>query len=234
MTSESPLSAVFLANEKASLPKIKGLRSRYSRINPISLKVIMRKSEKEILCAKVEEDFVEFLFSFLTASLGSILKLLDGNFSLGCMPNLYNSVKNLDSSRLVRTLLLDPKVAPQFGFRGRLIKFNEQETPLYWYGTSVIKNNISSNVDENGVISKKPNLGENSCTMKLFDPRSLDGKSNEGFVRGPSRFLVWDDLKVSPLANTSIISVMQELNVPLDDLKEQKVSIEETEVTIHS
>ena len=74
---------------------------------------------------------------------------------------------------------------------------------------------------------------KNPCIMKLFDPRSPDGKSNEGFVR-PSRFVVWDDLKVSSVADTSIISLMQELNVTLDDLEEQVVRMWETEVTIHS
>ena len=220
-----------------SSPKTGEPRSRYNHNTTISLKVIARKSvKKKILCAEAEEDFVDFLFSFLTIPVGSILKLLDGNFSLGCMHNLYNSVKKLDSSWLVMpfgTPLLDPKVAPQFGFRVRPIQLSEQATPTYWYDKSVIKKNICYG-DGNGVISKNSSLVKNPCTMRLFDPRSPNGKSNVGFVRRPSRFVVWDNLQVSSLANTSIISLMQELKVPLDDLEEHVVSIGEAEVTIHS
>ena len=233
LTSKSPLSDVFLANEESlgmytSSPKV----GEPSRDSPISLKVIVRKCTKKILYAEAKEDFVDFLFSFLTAPLGCILKLLNGNSSLGCMDILYKSVKDFNPSWFVgtsRTSLLDLRVAPQFGFSKQPIKLNEQATPTYWYGTDIEKC-----IDRSGVISKNSSLLKIPGTVKFFDPRSPDGKSNVGFVRRPSLFVVWDDLRVTPLTNTSNITFMQELNVPLDDLEERVVPIGKAEVTIHS
>ncbi|MED6193891.1 hypothetical protein PIB30_023412 [Stylosanthes scabra] len=57
-----------------------------------NIKVTVSKSKKKILHAEAGEDFVDYLLSFLTAPLGSVLKLL------GSMDNLYKSVKDLNSS----------------------------------------------------------------------------------------------------------------------------------------
>ncbi|KAK7339801.1 hypothetical protein VNO77_20486 [Canavalia gladiata] len=47
----------------------------------------------------------------------------------------------------------------------------------------------------------------------------------KGFVTRPSLYVVWDDLKVTPMTTTSSISFLQELNVPLDDLEEHLVEV---------
>ncbi|CAJ1949178.1 unnamed protein product [Sphenostylis stenocarpa] len=241
LTSNSPLSDVFL--ESGGLkrvctfsPKLRPENQNQGWINynsSINLKVTVRKSKKTILYAEAEGDFVDFLFSFLTTPLGCILKLLDGNFSMGCMNNLYKSVKDLNPSCFTNpsgTPLLNLRVAPQFGFRRQPTKLCEEYTPCYWYGTGVIKNNICFAIG-NGVISKDHSLIKHPGAMKLFDPRSSDGtkESSLGFVKRPSLFVVWNDLQVTPLANTSSISFLQKLNVPLDDLEEHELRIEETE-----
>ncbi|KAK7349939.1 hypothetical protein VNO77_07852 [Canavalia gladiata] len=239
LTSKSPLSDVFLGNGESKrmcifTPKLRPENQHciiYS--DNINFKVTVRKSKKKIVYAEAGGDFVDFLFSFLTTPLGSILKLLDGNFSMGCMNNLYKSVKDLDPSWLTRpsgTPLLNLHVAYQFGCRKQPTQLCEESTPYYWYGTGVIKNNICYAVG-NGVISKDYSLVQSAGAMKLFDPRSSNGtgESAVGFVRRPSLFVVWDDLQVTPMANASSISFLQKLNVPLDDLEEHELRIGETE-----
>ncbi|MED6167336.1 hypothetical protein PIB30_001759 [Stylosanthes scabra] len=242
LTSKSPLSDVFFAYGESlglctSSPKMvpKHEEPGFDFGVSLNIKVTLRKSKKKIVYAEAEGDFVDFLFSFLTAPLGSILNLLDGYSSLGCIDNLYRSVKELDSSRLtiprpLGTPLLDPRVAPQFGYRRQPLKLPEEETRSYWYGTGLIKNSICY-VNPNGVVSKKRSLVENPCAMKLFDPRSADGTREVavGFVKRPSLFVVWDDLKVMPLANASSICFIQKMNLPLDDLEEHVLSIREVE-----
>ncbi|QHO54005.1 uncharacterized protein LOC107474963 [Arachis duranensis] len=242
LTSKSALSDVFFAYGESL-----GMCTFSPKIGPkheepgfdfgvsINLKVILRKSKKKIVYAEAEGDFVDFLFSFLTAPLGSILNLLDGYSSLGCIDNLYKSVKELNSSRLTITRpsgtpLLDLRVAPQFSYRRQPLKLPEEDTPSYWYGRGLIKNSICY-VNPNGVISKKRSLVENPDAMKLFDPRSPDGTRElaVGFVKRPSLFVVWDDLKVMPLANASSICFIQKMNLPLDDLEEHVLCIREVE-----
>ncbi|TKY63403.1 tyrosine/DOPA decarboxylase [Spatholobus suberectus] len=239
LTSKSPLSDVFLGNGESKQvctfsPKLRPENQGWTIFDSsINLKVTVRKSKKTILYAEAEGDFVDFLFSFLTTPLGSILKLLDGNFSLGCMNNLYKSVKGLNPSWFTRssgTPLLNLLVAPQFGCKRQPTQLREEDTPCYWYGTGVIKNNICYAIG-NGVISKEHSLIQRPVLMKLFEPRSPDGtrESAVGFVRRPSLFVVWDDLQVTPLANTSSLSFLQKLNAPLDDLEEHELRIGETE-----
>ncbi|KAJ1376630.1 hypothetical protein SESBI_49724 [Sesbania bispinosa] len=234
LTSKTPLSHALLENGESKQKYTFSPKHGPKNKNWIyKLNITVRKSQKKILYAEAEGEFVDFLFSFLTTPLGSIIKLLNGNSSLGCVDNLYNSVKGLNPSWFTGssgTPLLDPQVAPQFGCWKQPLKLNEEATPSYWYGTGVIKNNIGYS-NGNGVISKKKSLISNPNAMKLFEPRSPDGTKeiSMGFVRRPSLFVVWDDLKVTPLANNSSIEFVQKLNVPLDDLEEHVVSIGETE-----
>ncbi|XP_061346539.1 uncharacterized protein LOC133292178 [Gastrolobium bilobum] len=236
LTSKSPLSDVFLANGESkpmysfSPHAITGPRRfgnfRYS----VDLKITVCKSENKIMFAEAEEDFVDFLFSFLTIPVGSILRLTYAKLSLGCMDNLYTSVKDLNSSWFIGssgTSLLNMRVAPQYGCKRQLLSLSEEDTPSYWYGygTGVMKTNTGSVQD--GTISKEMHKVQYPQAMKLFDPRSPDGRRDPavGFVRRPSLFVVLDDLKVTPLTTTSSISFLQKLNVPLDDLEEHVVEI---------
>ncbi|RDX74342.1 hypothetical protein CR513_45923, partial [Mucuna pruriens] len=239
LISKSPLSDVFLGNGESKRvctfsPKLRPQNQIWINYNSsINLKVTVRKSKKTILYAESEGDFVDFLFSFLTTPLGCILKLLDGNFSLGCMNNLFKSVKGLNPSWFTGssgTPLLNLQVAPQFGFKRQPTQLCEKDTPCYWYGKGVVKNSICYTIG-NGVISKEHSLIHHPVAMKLFEPRSPDGtrESSVGFVRRPALFVVWDDLQVTPLTNTCTISFLRKLNVPLDDLEEHELRIGETE-----
>ncbi|WVZ17481.1 hypothetical protein V8G54_010463 [Vigna mungo] len=239
LISNSPLSDVFLDNGGSNgvctfSPKLRPENQGWINHNPsINLKVTVRKSKKTILYAEAEGDFVDYLFSFLTTPLGSVLNLMDEKFCLGSMNNLQKSVKNLNPLCLRNpsgTPLLNLRVAPQFGLKKQPTKLCEEHTPCYWYGTGVIKNHICYAIG-NGVISKDDSLIQHPGAMTHFDPRSSDGtkESALGFVRRPSLFIVWNDLQVTPLVRTSSISFLQKLNVPLDDLEQHELRIEETE-----
>ncbi|KAF7845418.1 uncharacterized protein G2W53_002323 [Senna tora] len=197
----------FTPNQKANTS------SSFGQFYP--LRITLSKSKNKILFAEAEADYFDFLFSFLTTPLGSILNLLDGKISLGSTQNLYESVKTLSSSSLGTPILLDLQVAPQYGCTKQPLKLREGETCTYWYGTHVIRGNKCYE-NKNG---------------KIFDPRSGDGRRENavGFVRRPSVFVVTDDLHVTPFTSASSISFLEKLNVPLDDLEEHVVKIEYSE-----
>ncbi|XP_020204367.2 uncharacterized protein LOC109789748 [Cajanus cajan] len=191
----------------------------------IKLKITMRKSENKILFVEAEGDFVDFLFSFLSIPLGSILNLMNGKSSLGNIDNLYTSVKNLNPSWFIgssKNSLLNPGVANKFGCVSQPMLVPEEDTPRYWYGSVVGKANIRRNM-----ISKNKDMVEDPVALKLFDPRSSDGarESPVGFTKRPFLFVVSDDLQVKPMTTTSSILYVQELNVPLDDFEEHLVEI---------
>ncbi|RHN46339.1 hypothetical protein MtrunA17_Chr7g0241181 [Medicago truncatula] len=84
----------------------------------IVVKVVRRKSNKQILFIEAEEDFADFVFSFLTFPLGGVLLMHEGFSSLSCIDNLYKSVTELSSEKWLRSqyfknLLTNPSISMQ-------------------------------------------------------------------------------------------------------------------------
>ncbi|XP_071715384.1 uncharacterized protein [Rutidosis leptorrhynchoides] len=98
----------------SNLPSILGY-SGHSQ----TIKLLVQKSTNKVLCAQVENFFVEMLFSFLTIPLGAVKRLtIDKSSSLG-IDNVYNSISSLGDrkylkSEEMKTLLLIPKLAANY------------------------------------------------------------------------------------------------------------------------
>ncbi|KOM57984.1 hypothetical protein LR48_Vigan11g101700 [Vigna angularis] len=156
LTSKTPLSDVLLGNttSKRSVSFSRVIGSTHSK-DYLEIKVMVSKSKHKIEFVEADGDFVDFLASFLTTPLGSvlnlknnklscwpipllasILKLRNGKLSLGSIRNLYKSVKNLDPSWFIESSnksLLNPKVAPYFGCeRNPLSNSSQDDTAKYW------------------------------------------------------------------------------------------------------
>ena len=88
----------------------------YNNNCKMNIKVIHSKSTNKIMCIEAKEDFVDFIFGFLTLPLGSIIKLLGGKSFVGCVDNLYNGVVRLDRRWSTNSLsiLMDPSITHQF------------------------------------------------------------------------------------------------------------------------
>lgn len=214
-----------------------------SNNSKIDIKVVQSKSQKKVIFAEANGDFVNFILSFLTMPLGSIIKLLGPNSFDGCVTNLYKSVENLDSSLCTcsHTVLLNPGVAPQFGCPKQLLNIPHAEHPLYYYGTgtsklvfdSFYKRYINAETKiEGGVFSKKPESIFNGRTLTALDPRSPN-RSKEGvvgFVKKEALYGVGDDLTVKALSADFCLSYFKESSIPLDDLEVKVISIGEVEV----
>ncbi|PWA45284.1 hypothetical protein CTI12_AA515030 [Artemisia annua] len=86
---------------------------------PKTIKLLVQKSEKKVLCAQVENYFVEMLFSFLTIPLGTAKRLtMDNSSSMG-INNLYNSISSLGDGKYlkseeIKAMLLSPKLAANY------------------------------------------------------------------------------------------------------------------------
>lgn len=86
-----------------------------------TVKLLLQKSKKKVLCAQVENRFVELLFSFLTIPLGAyelLTKDIASSPILG-ISNLYNSISSLGERKFlksedVKSMLLCPKLATNY------------------------------------------------------------------------------------------------------------------------
>lgn len=137
----------------------------------IVVKAIVRKSNRKIVFAEANDDFIDFLFSFLTIPLGGVLQMLEGCTSITCIDYLYNSMTALSADTYLRShasrdKLVKPQIAPQFEVKKQILPIDVAQ-----YSVEFV----------------------NLTSFKFVDPKSTTG----GFVRGP--FMVTDDLVVNPL-----------------------------------
>ncbi|WJX43066.1 hypothetical protein P8452_30219 [Trifolium repens] len=251
LTSHEPLTNTILKSSSKNKENTPNQFASAVRVRPstsdvkMDVKLARSKSQKKIIFAEASENFVDFMFSFLTIPLGSIVKLLDGNSFVGCVDNLYKSVETLDSSWCTdsRSVLLNPGLSPQFCCPNQLFNIpNAQAQPptTYYYGTGTPKPKYDSyhgghiTVEEKivgGVISKTMGSIYKAKQLTALDPK-FPNKSKEGvvgFVKRPALYGVSDDLNVKLLSSNSCLSYLKELSLPLDDLEMKVISIGEAE-----
>jgi hypothetical protein len=124
----------------------------------INIKIVESKSQEKIVIIEGNGDFVDFIFSFLTMPLGSILKLLGADSFAGHVGNLYTSVGNLEPT----SVLLNPGIAPQFACPNQPLNIPHAELPTYYY-----------DYNYSGVTSKSPSVGQRyPVPLIALDPRS--------------------------------------------------------------
>ncbi|XP_061339665.1 uncharacterized protein LOC133286284 [Gastrolobium bilobum] len=180
------------------------------------VKLIIRKSNKKVLFAEAKEDFVDFLFSFLTFPLGGVLHMLEGFSSLRCVDKLYKSVIELCSDRYLssqalKDKLAKPQCALQFKLSNQILPIGEACLPVFHSYT----------------YTYNLNTYEVNSELKFVDPKSSTGElsSSRGFVKGPSMYMVTDDLAVTPLSSIATVSYLNRSKVSLSDLEETVLSI---------
>ncbi|ESW12417.1 hypothetical protein PHAVU_008G110600 [Phaseolus vulgaris] len=160
--------------------------------------------ESRRIVVRALEDFADFLFSFLTLPLGGVLHMLEGNSSLGCIDKLHKSISELSPDRYLRSQILkeelaNPKCAPQFAISGQILPIGVVSLPVYYCNTFL------DGKIHNLVVSTSIRL----CCR---------------FAKGPSTFMVTDDLLVTPMSSISAVSYLRS-HVPLSDLEERAISV---------
>ncbi|KAL3635493.1 hypothetical protein CASFOL_020040 [Castilleja foliolosa] len=175
-----------------------------------TLKVILQKSTKKFLFAEAEDDFVEFISSFLIISLGGVEHLLGANTSLKNIDNLYRSAAfPIDGKYLSqgRYRLIWPNIPYGYLSKNGLFSLTEEGAPKLCYCKA------SSTNEEYLYCSKKL-----ICDIKC--PR---GQFN--YIKGPRKYMVKDDLTVTPLCLTSYINTLNEQKISLSDVDELELKI---------
>jgi hypothetical protein len=194
-------------------------------IRKMDVKVMQSKSQKNIIYAEANGDFVDFIFSFLTMPLGSIVKLLGPDSFAGCVGNLYKSVQNLDPT----SVLLNPGIAPQLRCPNQPLNIPYLiPQPTYYYGLQKNDDHYDYYPTKEGLISKSYELILSSRSLIALDPR----EGAVGFVKRATLYGVGDDLKVKPVSAKFCLSYLKEQNLPLDDLEVKVISIGEFEVKV--
>ncbi|KAL1560815.1 hypothetical protein AAHA92_10987 [Salvia divinorum] len=164
------------------------------------LKVVTQKSKGKLLYVQAKDDFVEFLFSFLSIPLGGVEHLLAGKTCVKAINNLYRSIADLIDDEYFNTpdtkdKLLKPNVAHGCISKNHLLPLTEESLPDAYSKASWFSS------------AKFPN-GQGS------------------YLKGQRTYHVTDDLIVTPLCVVSILSSLNKQKIVIYDVvKEVELQI---------
>ncbi|XP_076919182.1 uncharacterized protein LOC143602839 [Bidens hawaiensis] len=162
------------------------------------LDVSLQKSTGKLLFAEVEEDFVDFVFGFLSIPLGTVIgTLMNGASSIGCMDNILKSILNMSvgrylKSQVIKDMLLKPHFGQEYSSLNQLFPVKGSDTTRVQFGFH----------------------------FHLNDPRM-----NGVFLRQSGMFFVTDDLVIAPSSSHMAMNNMHKLNVSFDDVEKYEISI---------
>ncbi|GKC72303.1 Rho1 guanine nucleotide exchange factor like protein [Tanacetum coccineum] len=225
LISRTPLSDTFLESTvNKSSNQLHDMEYSLGRMNPslnvkdywkkktknIHLKLIFNKVNNMALYAVVNEDFVDLLCTFLRIPLGYIFNRFPCLSFEGCLGNLHKSIKETDislfRSKEKKEILVNAKLAPGLGYNTNVI--GTQEAAMLSHCS------LSSLFYTNKWFINPMKKQEN---QSVFD----------SLIKGPAIFLVTDSLEVKPLSPISVKGFVDDMGIPLSDIGEQEVFLDE-------
>ncbi|WJX76454.1 hypothetical protein P8452_59871 [Trifolium repens] len=183
----------------------------------ITVKLVVRKSDGNILYAQGGHDFAELIIRFLTFPLGGVLCKLEGNVSVGSIHGLCKSIADLNEDKYFLS-----KEA-----KNRLLRLSD----LRYYrllvdiGLNPKTPDVSLCKGDKG-LSDGSNI--NVIELKLVNTITTPSSPSMGIIRSgcPEMYIVSDDLIVEPLLSPiSSVYLLQRFKTPLNDLEEKVVTI---------
>ncbi|RHN44343.1 hypothetical protein MtrunA17_Chr7g0218371 [Medicago truncatula] len=197
----------------------------------ISVKVTVQKSDEQILFVEAGDDFVDFVYSFLTFPLGRVLHMLQGFSSLSCIDNLYKSLCDLSPdiylmSQGLKDKLTKPLIATQFELIKQLLPIGVATLPVNYchtYYDHVSGKCVLNFTKEADYTHDKVGFPEKFVPLELADHDPSIAKSS--FVKGPSTYMVTDSLFVSLMSSISTMLFLKRSKVRLSDLEERVIKI---------
>ncbi|CAN6559465.1 unnamed protein product [Malus baccata var. baccata] len=186
----------------------------------ISVKLTVSRSRNIVCYAEAQEDFVNLLFGFLTVPLGFIVKHMREASSQGCIDQLYKSVQDLDEQYLKsnyhKDIRLNPKLYPGFCYENYLLGVEDNSVASYYYAIW-----FEGRLQDILTADEKL-IPSTAVTVPL---KLLDSKNPHGYLKGSSVFMITDKLIIRPISPLFGFSVLNELTVPLTDIKEESVQV---------
>ncbi|KAL1150322.1 hypothetical protein V6Z11_A10G250100 [Gossypium hirsutum] len=188
----------------------------------VSLKLLIDPITHRFLLAEATKDFIDFLLNIMSLPIGTVIRLLNKQGTVGCIGNIYDSIENLSESYMLKALekdiLLKPTVMNYSANVAPLLPsmVSLKCTKLYMCcSTYVLILTIQmwnpSPLKTGGAAGEKPD------EAILFDA---------SFVKRVMPYMVMDDLTVRPLSAKSIITLLNHYNIKdLGDLEEKVIAV---------
>ncbi|KAF2321291.1 hypothetical protein GH714_038517 [Hevea brasiliensis] len=154
--------------------------------NKVSLKLLIDKRSNRVLFAEAGKDFVDFLFTLLSLSVGTVIRLLKKPAMVGCIGNLYESLENLNEAHMQPNQSKDSLLKPTVPLT------QLAHVPLLLPDTRPLK----------------PDAGR-----KFYGCSNYSGRRALLIREGLVTYMVTDDLSVSPLSMISGVALLNKFSV---------------------
>ncbi|XP_049409215.1 uncharacterized protein LOC125872527 [Solanum stenotomum] len=185
----------------------------------LSLKLLIDSKAKKVLFAEAEKDCVDFLFHILSLPVSTVIRLLKTKgLNYGCLPNLYESVENLNvtyiQSNQDKDILLKPK-SPVGIFSVPFLALNDVSVQKTIYGCA--RYACGSTTYSTYYVTDNPNSLCPTCGNRMsrmltyLVPQGVKepvGTTGSGFVKEAVKYTVMDDLVVKPISVVSSITAL--------------------------
>ncbi|KAJ0751902.1 hypothetical protein HanPI659440_Chr09g0318101 [Helianthus annuus] len=174
------------------------IKKEISTSSKMVLEVCLQKSTGKLLFAEAKEDFVDFVFGFLSIPLGTVIgTLMNGASSISCMDNVFKSISNMSVGRYlksqdIKNMLVKPHFGQEFSSKNQLFPIKGTQTTQSVSGYS----------------------------YQLKDPRL-----NSQLLRQCSMFFVTNDLVISPSSSQLAMKTLEKFQVTLNDIEKYEISI---------
>ncbi|KAK9056442.1 hypothetical protein SSX86_023803 [Deinandra increscens subsp. villosa] len=191
----------------------------------ITLKLVIDKKEQRVLFAEADKDFVDFLFSLLVLPVSNIIQLLDNRAMVGGLAKIYQSASDLNEDYIQldqnKDAILKPKTSlPIFSSQLPLL-------PPNTVSASSTASNVSAVIYKCTSCNRKSNAvytsASSTCPYCFRPLTSYVHSKGGGFVKGLVKYMVMDDLVVSPMPTISNIALFGKYNIKDLSAVEEKV-----------
>ncbi|XP_042423492.1 uncharacterized protein LOC122011130 [Zingiber officinale] len=195
----------------------------------ITLKVFVNKTKNCVAFVDSGLDFVDVLLSFLTMPIGTVVRLLNRQSSLGCFDKIYQSVEQLDEKYLVtagcRSMLTNP--VNSSGVKCQKLRINIDEMGKLYKCSSAIC--TKRNYSYYSGLKCQCGGGINTAVSCDLNQDDVNYEEFHGvFIKG-AKFVVTDAVCISLVED--LISTLNECgNGDRNQLEERLVKIEREQV----
>lgn len=212
----------------------------------VSLKLLIDPKNKKVLFAEAPKEFIDFLFNILCLPIGSVIRLLTKNGMVGCIAELYESIKNLNDAYMLnpkqdKKTLLKPTTSvlnSNYLLLEIVDEQNKPGLPMLYMCMNTCGYNVTDVMNTRCPICLRAmqypvnRVGNVGRSNDVNDSMVTGSQDKGGFVKGVVTYVVMDNLKVLPLSAISTISLLSKYNInDISSLKEKVVHLGMQEVS---
>lgn len=210
-----------------------------SGASKLSLKLLIDREADKVLFAEAGKEVVDFLFSLLSLSLGSVVKHLSKDRMEGSVGNIYKSIEELDDTYLqnikIKSTLFSPthSTSPSLLLPGPSFSSASSSASKEFFRCANVGHCHGYVSDVEGVLCPNCRMKMNKLLTYVKDNEEEDENPDVGYVKGVMTYTIMDDLTVTPMSSISSITLLNKFNVKnLDALVERNVTLGRNEVIL--